>query len=101
MLLRWRKSFNIFLEGEPDRVPEHQVGQGTAASGGACAVHAWGQWGPCSVSCGPGRATRQRDYIWPTRAYAEACRVPLTDYRRCHGPRMHCRYVPTYFNCPY
>ncbi|XP_022829704.1 spondin-1-like isoform X2 [Spodoptera litura] len=83
-------------EGEQDRVPEHHVGQGTAASGGACAVHAWGQWGPCSVSCGPGRATRQRDYIWPTRAYAEACRVPLTDYRRCHGPRMHCRAPSEY-----
>lgn len=66
---------------------------GAVPVGGACAVHAWGPWGPCSVSCGPGRATRQRQYMWPTRAYAEACRVALTDYRRCHGPRMHCRYV--------
>ncbi|KAJ8724934.1 hypothetical protein PYW07_015892 [Mythimna separata] len=81
-------------EGEQDRAPEQA--RGTVPAGGACAVHAWGPWGPCSVSCGLGRATRQRNYMWPTRAYAEACRVALTDYRRCHGPRMHCRAPSEY-----
>uniref|UniRef100_A0A2A4JGL1 Spondin-1 n=1 Tax=Heliothis virescens TaxID=7102 RepID=A0A2A4JGL1_HELVI len=99
-------------EGEQERSPEEKHGahgahgshgshgaygpHGAAPPGGACAVHAWGAWGPCSVSCGPGRATRQRHYMWPTRAYAEACRVSLTDYRRCHGPRMHCRAPSEY-----
>ncbi|XP_026746917.1 spondin-1-like isoform X2 [Trichoplusia ni] len=90
-------------EGEPDRIPESNAGgslpSGSSSGlgvGGACATHAWGAWGPCSVSCGPGRATRQRHYVWPTRAYAEACRVALTDYRRCHGPRMHCRAPSEY-----
>lgn len=65
--------------------------------GGACTTESWGPWGPCSVSCGLGRATRQRQYLWPARAYAEACRVALTDYKRCHGPRMHCRYVVYFY----
>ncbi|XP_028177243.1 spondin-1-like isoform X2 [Ostrinia furnacalis] len=68
----------------------------SGGSGGACSTHAWGAWSPCSVSCGPGRASRQREYVWPSRAYAEACRVPLTDYKRCHGPRMHCRVISEY-----
>ncbi|CAD0198913.1 unnamed protein product [Chrysodeixis includens] len=90
-------------EGEQDRIPESNAGGSIASGsssglgvGGACATHSWGAWGPCSVSCGPGRATRQRHYVWPTRAYAEACRVALTDYRRCHGPRMHCRAPSEY-----
>ncbi|XP_053599585.1 spondin-1-like isoform X2 [Plodia interpunctella] len=66
------------------------------SSGGACATLAWGPWSACSVSCGAGRASRQRHYVWPARAYAEACRAPLTDYRRCYGPRMHCRAVSEY-----
>ncbi|KAJ2950723.1 hypothetical protein O0L34_g8985 [Tuta absoluta] len=66
------------------------------AGGGACAVNAWGPWGQCSVSCGEGRASRQRHYVWPGRAYSEACRLPLTDYRRCYGPRRHCRAVSEY-----
>ncbi|KAJ0179252.1 hypothetical protein K1T71_004964 [Dendrolimus kikuchii] len=64
--------------------------------GGACATHVWGHWGPCSVTCGPGRASRQRQYVWPARAYAEACRIPLTDYRKCNGPRLHCRAISEY-----
>ncbi|XP_075972782.1 spondin-1-like isoform X2 [Anticarsia gemmatalis] len=86
-------------DGTPgvDGVERMSESHGTGnLAGGACAVHSWGVWGPCSVSCGPGRATRQRQYVWPTRAYAEACRIPLTDYKRCHGPRMHCRAPSEY-----
>ncbi|XP_037297171.1 LOW QUALITY PROTEIN: spondin-1 [Manduca sexta] len=69
---------------------------GSSGGAGACATHAWGAWGPCSVTCGPGRAARQRQYVWPHRARADACRTPLTDYRRCHGPRMHCKAPSEY-----
>ncbi|CAB3225007.1 unnamed protein product [Arctia plantaginis] len=84
-------------EGEgADGVPKFHGGATHAGGGGACITESWGPWGPCSVSCGPGRATRQRHYVWPARAYAEACRVALTDYKRCHGPRMHCRAPSEY-----
>ncbi|XP_026326573.1 spondin-1-like [Hyposmocoma kahamanoa] len=66
------------------------------SNGGACALHAWGEWGPCSVTCGLGRKTRQRHYVFPARANAEACRAPLTDYSSCYGPRRHCRAVSEY-----
>ncbi|XP_049865204.1 spondin-1-like [Pectinophora gossypiella] len=69
---------------------------GGGGTGGACATHAWGAWAACSVSCGPGRAARQRHYVWPARARAEACRLPLTDYKRCYGPRRHCRAMTEY-----
>ncbi|XP_041972855.1 spondin-1-like [Aricia agestis] len=68
----------------------------TVGEGSACAVHAWGAWGPCSVSCGAGRAARQRHYVWPARARADACRLQLTEYRACRGPRMHCRVQSEY-----
>ncbi|CAG9791884.1 unnamed protein product [Diatraea saccharalis] len=73
---------------------ESSPDQSSGSGGGACATHAWAPWGPCSVTCGVGRASRQRQYVWPTRAHAEACRVPLTDYTRCHGPRLHCSARP-------
>ncbi|XP_026491257.2 spondin-1-like isoform X2 [Vanessa tameamea] len=64
--------------------------------GGSCATHAWGLWGPCSVTCGSGQAARQRHYMYPARARADACRASLTDYRTCHGPRLHCRVKSDY-----
>ncbi|XP_045527029.1 spondin-1-like [Pieris brassicae] len=64
--------------------------------GGSCATLSWGSWGPCSVTCGEGRAARQRDYMWPARAKADACRTPLTDYQPCRGPRLHCRVQSEY-----
>ncbi|XP_013174900.1 PREDICTED: spondin-1-like [Papilio xuthus] len=72
--------------GEP--IPE--------AGGGSCATQAWGQWGPCSTTCGPGRAARQRHYIWPARALTDGCRATLTEYRHCNGPRAHCRLISEY-----
>ncbi|CAK1578224.1 unnamed protein product [Parnassius mnemosyne] len=75
---------------------EGSVAEAAAEGGGSCATQAWGAWGPCSVTCGPGRAVRQRHYVWPARAFADACRALLTDYRRCHGPRAHCRVKAEY-----
>lgn len=45
------------------------------------------------MTCGPGRAARQRHYIWPARALTDGCRATLTEYRHCNGPRVHCRSV--------
>ncbi|CAH2063434.1 unnamed protein product, partial [Iphiclides podalirius] len=72
--------------GEP--VPE--------AAGGSCATQAWGLWGPCSVTCGPGRATRQRHFVWPARALTDGCRAVLTEHRPCRGVRAHCRAPSEY-----
>ncbi|CAG4940448.1 unnamed protein product [Colias eurytheme] len=79
-------------ESGSEKTPEGVIRTG----GGSCATHAWGPWGPCSVTCGEGHAARQRHYLWPARAKADACRTPLTDYRRCQGPRLHCRVQSEY-----
>ncbi|CAG9563579.1 unnamed protein product [Danaus chrysippus] len=73
-----------------------QVPEGAAVPGGSCATYGWGGWSPCSVSCGTGRSTRQRRYMWPLRAHHDACRTTLTEYRSCHGPRLHCRVKSDY-----
>ncbi|XP_061378993.1 spondin-1-like [Danaus plexippus] len=73
-----------------------QVPEGAAVPGGSCATYGWGGWSPCSVSCGTGRSTRQRRYMWPLRAQHDACRTTLTEYRSCHGPRLHCRVKSDY-----
>lgn len=91
----YEKSCDATDSDGADRLHE-ALGNTGIGGGGACATHTWSLWGPCSVSCGPGRTTRQRNYVWPSRAYAEACRVPLTDYKRCHGPRRHCRAPSEY-----
>ncbi|XP_061706106.1 spondin-1-like [Cydia pomonella] len=73
--------------------PEHKSELGAS---GACTTHTWGAWSACSVTCGEGRASRQRYYMWPARARKEACRAQLTDHRKCRGPRMHCRAISDY-----
>ncbi|XP_045763791.1 spondin-1-like isoform X5 [Maniola jurtina] len=75
-----------------EQIPENVV----SSAGGACATHAWGPWGACSVTCGEGRVARQRHYVWPAKAKADACRIALTEYRSCRGPRMHCRVISDY-----
>ncbi|XP_069355294.1 spondin-1-like isoform X3 [Maniola hyperantus] len=75
-----------------EQIPENVV----SIAGGACATHAWGPWGVCSVTCGEGRVARQRHYVWPAKAKADACRIALTEYRPCRGPRMHCRVISDY-----
>ncbi|VVD03425.1 unnamed protein product [Leptidea sinapis] len=63
---------------------------------GSCGTHTWGPWGPCSVTCGTGRSARQRNYMWPSRANADGCRVALTEFKSCNGPRMNCRVQSEY-----
>ncbi|KAL4704725.1 hypothetical protein ACJJTC_006503 [Scirpophaga incertulas] len=62
----------------------------------ACATSAWSQWEPCSVTCGRGTTVRQRYYLWPRRAKAAQCRVPLSEHTTCDGPRLHCNAVSDY-----
>ncbi|KAL1116134.1 hypothetical protein AAG570_005629 [Ranatra chinensis] len=51
----------------------------------ACEVEEWGMWGPCSVSCGAGKRSRQRFFKNEQRALLNGCKRALTSRETCYA----------------
>ena len=55
----------------------------------------WSQWGPCSVSCGPGQQTKSRTCTNPAPAHGgQACTGNSTDIQSCNDAVCPGIYVP-------
>lgn len=55
-----------------------------------CLVADWGQWSPCSKTCGFGRMTRHRVVIQEAQNGGHVC-PPLTETEMC-GSMRNCRW---------
>ncbi|XP_011300442.1 spondin-1 isoform X2 [Fopius arisanus] len=57
----------------------------------ACKTTRWGEWEPCSVTCGRGIRLRQKKYRDEQAAAANNCNVRLTDKQECieRGPNCN------------
>lgn len=57
------------------------------ASMAECEMSSWGEWSPCSKTCGRGISTRTRDYYNPqARVHCQSVmRLPLEESRQCIG----------------
>jgi len=55
-----------------------------------CHVSSWGEWGPCSKSCGIGESVRKRTVVQTARHGGSAC-PKLIDFRWCGSARNACK----------
>ncbi|XP_014483315.1 PREDICTED: spondin-1 [Dinoponera quadriceps] len=54
----------------------------------ACRVTQWGEWSPCTVTCGKGALLRQRQYRNEALAIANKCETRLTDRSTCYNTNL-------------
>ena len=50
-----------------------------------CKLSPWGEWGPCSVTCGGGNKVRERHVVTPASGTGTCRESDLTDYYPCGG----------------
>jgi len=55
-----------------------------------CHVSSWGEWGPCSKSCGIGESVRKRTVVQTARHGGSPC-PKLIDFRWCGSARNACK----------
>jgi len=55
-----------------------------------CHVSSWGEWGPCSKSCGIGESVRKRTVVQTARHGGSPC-PKLSDFRWCGSARNACK----------
>jgi hypothetical protein len=61
-----------------------------------CSVSNWGEWTPCSATCGPGHQSRSRTILQVPDIGGTPCPSNLEELKLCTGTGTSCNTPPAY-----